>query len=270
MSAVTGWVLFGGLTICVGAVVSRWVMLPRAFASSNPSILERRNETARLGMAGALMAVVGVGFYFARQLQEFRDPFVPWTEDASLLLTGTAWGTAWLRAAIASVVAVVAFKVAAGGRSWGWWLSTPVVLGLCAFPGLTGHAAAVEGLRSIALLADATHVLAAGAWLGGLAVVLHLERISYGDGDARVSLLPALVPAFSPIAMVSVGTLIVTGTFASWSHLPGFGALVSTGYGRTLLLKLGVVAVVLGLGARNFRTLTPRLGATEGNDAMRR
>jgi putative copper export protein len=269
-SALTGWILFGGLTLSVGALVSRWLMLPRAFASGNPSILQRRNETARLGTAGALLVVVGLALYFARQLQEFRDPFVPWREDAELLLMGTAWGTTWLRAAVASLVAVGAFLVAGKGRSWGWWLATPVVLALGAFPGLTGHAAAAEELRTIALLADAAHVWAAGAWLGGLAVVLHLERIARGEGDPRVSLLPALVPAFSPIAMVSVGALIVTGAFASWSHLSGFGALLSTGYGRTLLFKLALVAVVLGLGARNFHVLTPRLGSTGGDDAMRR
>ncbi len=36
------------------------------------------------------------------------------------------------------------------------------------------------------------------------------------------------------------------------------------------MLKLVVVAVVLALGTRNFRILTPRLGTGEGAHAMQR
>jgi putative copper export protein len=265
-SALTGWVLYGGLTLATGAVVARWLILPRAFGAGG----YRRCETARLGVAGALLVLVGVVFYFVRQLQEFHDPFVSWSEDAALLLTGTAWGTTWLGAAAGSLAAVVGLGFASQGRSWGWWLATPVVLALGSFPGFTGHAAGVEELRSAALLADTIHVWAAGAWIGGLAVVLHLERHGRSSAGGGVSLLRLLVPAFSPVAMVSVGALVATGTFASWSHLPSLASLVSTVYGRTLLVKLVLVGVVLVLGARNFRALTPRLGNTEGDEAMRR
>lgn len=108
--------------------------------------------------------------------------------------------------------------------------------------------------------------------MGGLAVVLFLERrwrTTRGTEDPD-SLLPVLVPRFSPVAMVSVGFLIATGTLASWIHLPDFGALWSTGYGRLLLLKMGLVLGVLGLGAMNWKRLTPLLTTVEGPPAMRR
>lgn len=269
-SAIVGWTLFGGLTLSIGAVVSRWLILPRAFAGGDPSVATHRQEAARIGLAGAVLAMVGVALYFARQLQEFRDPFVPWTEDATLLLTGTAWGATWTQAAVAVVLLAIAFAIAVSGRSFGWWLATPLVLALGVFPGLTGHAAGVETLRGLSLVADAAHVWAAGAWIGGLAVLLHLEREARGDHGADGSLLPALVPCFSRVAIASVAVLALTGLFASWTHIETFGALVSTAYGRTLLLKLGLVGVVLALGARNFRRLTPNLGTGEGNEAMRR
>lgn len=268
LSAATGWILFGGLTLATGAVAAHWLILPGAFAGERGVATAYSRLVAKFGKSGGLLVLVGLLSYFVRQLQEFRDPFVPWQEDADLLLTGTAWGRVWLTAAVGSLVAVWAFALAGRNRPWAWWVATPVMLGLGAFPGLTGHAAAAEEYRTVVLIADSMHVWAAGAWVGGLAVVLLLERSARLSGSGSV--LPALVPAFSPVAMAGVGTLIVTGTFASWSHLPSFAALVTTGYGRTLLVKLAAVAVVLALGARNFRLLTPGLGSEEGVEAMRR
>ena len=67
-----------------------------------------------------------------------------------------------------------------------------------------------------------------------------------------------------------VVTLIVTGTFAGWVQVPEVGALWGTGYGRLLVLKVGLVVAVLGLGAFNWKRLTPRLTEPEGPEAMRR
>lgn len=253
-------------------VVARWAILPRALGGDGDVLVaaEARIRAAGLGAAGACLTLVGVGLYLVRQLLEFRDPFAPLSEDARLLMS-TPWGTTWIWTAAGAVLLVGAFFLARSGRSVGWWVVTPLAMGLAAFPGLTGHAAAVEGYRTLALVADTAHVWAAGAWIGGLALVLRLEARwrKNGDGSPR-SLLPRLVPAFSPVAMGAVGLLTLTGVFAAWTHLEGgFGALADTGYGRTLLLKVGLVVVVLAFGARNFRSLTPRLGTDPGDDAMR-
>lgn len=270
LDALTGWTLFAGLALVIGVVVSRWAILPRALGAEEPVATDARRGAARLGTAGAGLTLVGVGLYLVRQLLEFRDPFVPLSEDLGLLMS-TPWGTTWTWTASGVVALLAALLVARTGRSAGWWAATPLALALAAFPGLTGHAAGVEGYRTLALAADTVHVWAVGAWIGGLAVVLRLEaRWRKGGGGSPRSLLPRLVPAFSPIAMGAVGLLVLTGVFAAWTHLEGgFGALVDTDYGRTLLLKVGLVAVVLGLGARNFRILTPRLGTEPGDDAMR-
>ncbi|MDA0328096.1 MAG: CopD family protein [Gemmatimonadetes bacterium] len=270
-SALTGWLLFAGLALATGAAIARWTILPRVrFDSEQPSSEWLRTGAARVGAVGAMLLPLALAFYFARQLQEFRDPFVPWTEDASLLLGATSWGRSWLWAAGGSIVAVAAMFLARAGYSAGWWLVTPVMLALCAFPGLTGHAAGTEGLGLLPIAADTMHVWAAGGWMGGLALVLYLERRWRQEVDPVGSLLPVLVPAFSRIAMVCVGALIVTGSFAAWTQLADWTSLVTTGYGRTLLLKLAVVAVVMALGGWNFRVLTPRLGDASGSMAMRR
>lgn len=251
--------------------MARWAILPRALEGEEPIGPIARERAAGLGVAGACLTLLGLALYLVRQLVDFHDPFVPLSEDLGLLMS-TPWGTTWTWAAAGAVVLPATFVLARSGKSAGWWLATLIALALAAFPGLTGHAASVEGYRTLALAADTAHVWAVGAWIGGLALVLRLEAgwRKSGNGTSS-SLLPRLVPAFSPVAMGAVGLLTLTGVFAAWTRLEGgFGGLLSTGYGRTLLLKLGLVAVVLTFGARNFRILTPLLGEDSGDDALRR
>jgi copper transport protein len=266
LSGLTGWVLFAGLLLTTGPVFTRWLILPRV--STRGEVGDRlRTDAATLGTAGAAVLILGLALFLVRQLIEFRDPFSPWGEEASLLLS-TPWGRTSTRASLASLLLLGSFGVARR-HSLGWWVATPVALGIGAFPALTGHAAAADRFPALFILADTAHVWGAGAWIGGLATVLWLEQSSRPHARGS-SLLPTLVPAFSPVAIAAVGTVIVTGAFASWAHLPSVGALFTMTWGRLLLAKIVAAAVVLAFGARNFRILTPRLGIDAGNDAMRR
>jgi putative copper export protein len=303
LGAITGWLLFATLVIALGSLAGRWVLAPqcgRAPAEgptpsdvdppgSTTAVADPRGSTtavadlrgsrtvvadlvdsaARVGLLAALLLPIAMGLVFLRQLAEFRDPFVPWTEDAALLL-GTSWGRTWIIAASTSLVAPIVFRLCRGGRRGAWPVATLVVVALSAFPALTGHAAGAEGLRPVTLVADTLHVLAAGTWLGGLAFVLFAERRHRLAFPEDTSLLPVLVPAFSRLAIVSVAVLMVTGVVASWVHLGSLAALTATDYGRLLSIKLILVGMVLVLGATNWRVLTPRLGAPGGPAALRR
>ncbi len=264
----TGWILLAALVTVTGATATRWLILPRVDVGAAGEV-HLDDSVATLGWYGAIGLLVGMVLFFGRQLAEFRDPFAPLLEDASLLLR-TDWGTVWALGAAASLALLVLLQIARGGARWPWWVATLLVLGLVTFPAFTGHAAGEEQLRSLALAADALHVLAASAWMGGLGCVLYLDYQARRPAECPRSLLPVLVPAFSPVAIGSVSVLVATGAFASWLHVDGVAQLVATSYGRTLLLKLLVVTVVLGLGALNWRRLSPRLGDPGGDDALRR
>lgn len=273
LNAITGWLLFAALVAAVGSLAARWLLIPRASLGPDESgedasaFLTR--AAGRLGMLGASLLPVAMALVFYRQLVEFRDPFVPWTEDASLLLTGTAWGRTWIAASAASVAAVTAFGLVRARVRGAWFASTVIVVALAAFPALTGHAAGTEELRGLTLVADTLHVLAAGTWMGGLGFILYAERL-WRVRSGGESLLPSLVPVFSPVAIGSVATLVLTGTLAAWIHVESVAALATTSYGRTLVLKLLLVLTVMGLGAVNWKRLTPRLGEAAGQDALRR
>ncbi|MER6733559.1 copper resistance CopC/CopD family protein [Streptomyces puniciscabiei] len=99
----------------------------------------------------------------------------------------------------------------------------------------------------LAIAAATLHLLAMGAWLGGLAALLRTLR--------RTS--PATVARFSRLAFASVTVLVVTGVYQSWRGLGSWQALTDTTYGRTLLAKLAAVTVLL-LAAACSRTWTTR------------
>ncbi len=255
VAAAPRWLLFTALVAVLGALCGRWLIAPRVeWEDDSDGALER--TAARLAVAGALLMPLAFGLVFHRQLVEFHDPFATWREDASLLLTGTPWGRSWTVATAASGLLLAAAVGVALGRRLAWWAVTSLVLGLSVYPALSGHAAAGE-LSFATLPADVVHVAAMGAWVGGLAYVLLADRAIRQAGGAER--LAELVAAFSPVALVSVLLLVVTGAFASWVHLAGPGDLLTTEYGRILLAKLGGVAAVAALGLRNWRVLTPRL-----------
>jgi copper transport protein len=64
--------------------------------------------------------------------------------------------------------------------------------------------------------------------------------------------------------------LVATGAVAAITHLPTLAALWETGYGRSILVKLGLLAAALVLGAVNLLVTTPRLTAAglRGDDAF--
>ena len=74
-------------------------------------------------------------------------------------------------------------------------------------------------------------------------------------------MLTVVVPRFSNVAFVSVLLLLGTGTGATIVHMPAVNALWETGYGVAILVKIGLLATALVLGAGNLLRTKPRLVA---------
>jgi copper transport protein len=79
----------------------------------------------------------------------------------------------------------------------------------------------------------------------------------------RRAILSTLIPRFSVVAILSVGTLVITGLYSGWVQVTIVEA-VATPYGLTLLAKLGLVGLLLFLGALNLLWVRPRLSREEG------
>ncbi|MDG9720640.1 copper resistance protein CopC [Streptomyces sp. DH24] len=107
----------------------------------------------------------------------------------------------------------------------------------------------------VAMTSSVLHLLAMATWLGGLAALLtSLYR-------STLPLPPATVTRFSRLALTSVTVLAATGTYQSWRGLGTWSALTDTSYGRLLIGKVTLVALLLAAAAFSRRRST-RLAAT--------
>jgi mono/diheme cytochrome c family protein/uncharacterized membrane protein len=79
------------------------------------------------------------------------------------------------------------------------------------------------------------------------------------DSSLRTRLTARLIPRFSAVALLSVGTLTVSGLYSAILRIGTLDALFNTLYGRALIVKLLVVSPMLMLGAVNLLLVTPRM-----------
>src|SRR3984885_2804602 len=129
---------------------------------------------------------------------------------------------------------------------------------------MLGHAGAIGGGVGIELIISETlHLLAAGAWLGGLLPLF----ISLG-------ILPHEQAAtacrnFTPIGLAAVLILAGTAVVQVAEFMGGLPGLFGTGYGHVALVKLGLFVVLLTLAGLNRLVFTDRLAGTASLAARR-
>ncbi len=155
-------------------------------------------------------------------------------ELARLALAGlAAWALALARRPRVAVVFAVAAVLAGGAL---------------------GHALANSPVWSIP--AKAIHLAAVAVWLGGL---LRLATI-----DPASDLFPATARKVSAAALIAVIVIGVTGVLQAALLLPTLADLLTSGYGRLVLVKVAGLAILIGLGAYHRLRLMPRLEAGSG------
>ncbi|MFB7860891.1 copper resistance CopC/CopD family protein [Streptomyces sp. NPDC056069] len=117
---------------------------------------------------------------------------------------------------------------------------TVVAAGIAGTWALAEHAS--TGLQpGIAMPVDILHLLAVAAWLGGLTALLVALYRAPSVGRSAVE-------RYSKVAFGSVVVLAATGIYQSWRQVGTWSALTDTRYGQLLLVKVGLVAVLVGIG----------------------
>ncbi|MGV9506513.1 copper resistance CopC/CopD family protein [Streptomyces tendae] len=117
-----------------------------------------------------------------------------------------------------------------------------VAVGLAATWAMSEHASV--GLQAgLAMPVDVVHLIAVATWLGGLTALL----VALYRGPADTPVPARAVSRFSRVAFGSVIALVVTGTYQSWRQLGSWTAFTDTRYGQLLLVKIGLVAVLVGV-----------------------
>src|SRR5262249_35965193 len=93
---------------------------------------------------------------------------------------------------------------------WGGVLAGALTAGVC--ESFICHAAAQPTARGSAIASEMIHVLAASLWIGVLIHLLLARRVLLASTqDADIALLAEIIRRFSPVAMVCVGLLAISG-----------------------------------------------------------
>jgi putative copper resistance protein D len=168
----------------------------------------------------------------------------------TVVLTGTRFGHVWLVRGVLLAIAMLAFALQ---RERVALAASATAIALIA---ITAHAGAREGAFGWALLAsDMLHLLAASAWFGSLPSLALLLL----SNDIAPEHRAVATRRFSAMGIVAVAALMASGLVNAYAMLGQPSALVETGYGRILALKLSLFVAMLACAALNRVYWTPRL-----------
>jgi copper transport protein len=251
--AVAGrWALYGGLVLLVGAAATGLAVFRRTLPSAARPLLA----------VAAGLAVAGLAARFVAEYAAVDAPL------GDLLASST--GTGLLRLAVGVAVAVVAATLLAdragvedgGGaarvEAWRLWLVGAAATAAMLLHVLAGHAAGPSSLRPLNLLAQWVHLLAVGAWIGGLVWLLAGLR-----GRERAN-QATMVVRFSKLAAPVLAVVALTGLARAVDLAGGWRGLLDSSWGRVLDVKVLLFLGLVALGALNRYRIVPALRAEAG------
>lgn len=239
-----------------GALGFRWLVLLRTNASrrsadgaTSASLGLAEVGAARIGVIGTLFMLLNLFMGISARAAGRGISF------SAVLAAG---GNRYIIAFGFALIFLVSFAVAIKRVRAGWIVAA-----------LAGVCYALQNITSgrWAALVNPLHEVAASLWIGTLfvLVVAGLPAILRSDlsSENRGSLVADMVGTFSPVAICASLLLVITGITTAWRHLKFVAALWTTSYGYALDIKLVFVAIVVLLGAWNWRRMRPRLGSED-------
>jgi putative copper resistance protein D len=262
---------FAATAVVAGSLIFRAVVAEPALRSTPAETTVIRSQILRITWVGlAIAAASGVIWLQLQAASMSGLPFgqaMTW-DVLSTVLNETQFGlVSKIRFVLAIILAAcLAYDRLAPAR----WLALGSALGFIAAIAWAGHAGSTLGeMGNLHLMADALHLLAAAAWIGGLvSLALLLSAARRHQAFAWASLAGDAAQRFSTLGIISVGTLLVTGVVSAWILVGSLHALLITEYGQLLMLKIVVFAIMLVFAAVNRFWLTPRLALSSGNEAQ--
>jgi copper transport protein len=181
----------------------------------------------------------------------------PWSPALRQVLFSTRFGVLWLARVVLILAALwLVQRIRSGRQQWLIFAAGFLILLTISM----GSHAAAEPKPLIPIIADWIHLIAASLWIGGLIqFAIALWILKGAATRIRRGITAILIPRFSTAALLSVGFIALTGSYASFLHVGSLSSFISTAYGRTLLLKLAFFLPMVILGAINLLRTTPKM-----------
>jgi putative copper resistance protein D len=125
--------------------------------------------------------------------------------------------------------------------------------------GMTG-AGAGPAVARIHMVADATHLVCAMGWIGSLFCLAQVLRRAIVKLPAAAD-LRVVLSRFSRLGYWLVALLLISGCINALVLVPRPDSLVTSDYGRALLVKLGLVLIMVAFALYNRVVLVARADA---------
>jgi copper transport protein len=134
---------------------------------------------------------------------------------------------------------------------------------LAASPAFAGHASTRDP-SWLLVPSDIIHVASMAVWTGGLAAMLWLLPVGtrqLEDPADRTGLLTRVTLRFSAVALAAVALIAVSGAIQAIIEVGSIPDLFDTQFGRAVLIKIILFAILIGIGATHRTRLIPKLVA---------
>lgn len=272
MQSVVRWFSYLAMMTLFGGFAFYLTVLAPVLRQIRAGADTRRDEAIRFSeRRTVLLSWISVALIFltsvvalVQQASAVFDRTIAEALSPSLLtqvLTKTGYGGAWFLQLIATaafpiVLVLLSLRTKKRRPEKGealWWIGLIAGVILLVAPSWTGHAAAAGKDFRLAVVTDWLHIVAGGFWVGGLFQLglTALPALFRLDSSVRTRVLGQLIGRFTQIAIPIVVLLVLAGLYNTWVHIESFQAFWSTAYGRTLLVKLVLVGIMLVLGGLN-------------------
>jgi putative copper resistance protein D len=204
---------------------------------------------------------------------------MPNIDSIDVTITQTQFGILWTwRLGLMLLFTIANLFARRKRRAFLWsscaWQYAGLIIATTLLASITwaGHAGATIGAeRPIHLTVDSAHLIAAGLWPGGLLpLTLVLLQACRSSELSLLLAAGAITRRFSALSLLVVAALAATGLTNSYFLVGSLRALVTTGYGRLLMLKVLLFVIMIGFGACNLLRFKPQLALANEQNAKQR
>jgi copper transport protein len=272
-TAVGRWWFTLAASVLFGALVTWRVVFRPLFGRANPAALPLAAiRSRRLAVLAAVVLLVGTLYGALAQAASAADAPL-WAAFGrplvDLLSRGRFAAFWWSRLGLVVLTLGIVYWRGVRGRPGDIALAATAAALLTS--SLNSHGAALLSGAYLGVAVDWLHFLAVSTWLGGLASLIYvLPTIVQASAATGERVLAQAVNRFSNLALAAVGVIVLTGTFQAWLEVGSWEGLIQTTYGLSITTKIGLLTVMLLLGAFNLLIIRPRLEwlAGRGSNAL--
>lgn len=262
-----------GATFWVGTLFWRAFITRKQVSTKQRGIRKREERLFEHKLAQPLLILLlcaNIGLLFSNSLSLAQGGGTQVIPAAIQLLTTGGFGTYWLLQQFLLIVALLLPAQATPDTANAQHSRSPLLtwgrlaLGcaLLLLFALSGHGAStINGAPLLGLGSDWLHWLGSAMWVGGMFYLAWVYLPALRDQSSLIQgkVLLNTLGAFSPLALTGLLLLLVTGPFSSSLHLQSWEQLLSTSYGRTLIVKCLLLGILLCVGAVQDLLIRPRL-----------